>query len=209
MRIKCRKVSEMGSCCNTRYLKSSLGGIKLIELISLTASIVTVFFFNWEIQIEGTVYSRVQFFLLVTMTSWIIEVAIFIMIATKLTKTLPIPWPLVNIVFGILFGIFHLIATGLLALEVASFMTTTRQWPKNNREWETITNCELISRTNSKATCLAIQGGAGFGLLTVIILLADIILNSRELKTDFYIQGPTAQSNLIDQNFTASTIFKE
>lgn len=49
----------------------------------------------------------------------------------------------------------------------------------------------------------------GFGLLAIITLLVDIIMNSRKLKTDFYIQGPSVQSDMIKENLTASTIYKD
>ena len=49
----------------------------------------------------------------------------------------------------------------------------------------------------------------GFGLLSFIILIVDIILNSKELKTDFYVQGPSPQSKSINENMTISTIYKE
>ena len=38
-------------------------------------------------------------------------------------------------------------------------MLSKQQWPKSNREWETIDYCEYINRTESKTSCLAIQGG--------------------------------------------------
>jgi len=102
--------------------------VKIFELLSLMGAIGTVLFFHWMVRLEGTIFNRIEFFLTVTITIWLIELIIFIMIMTRLTKTLPVPWALVNIVFGILFGIFLMIATGLLASEVISLMTTTQQW---------------------------------------------------------------------------------
>ncbi|XP_065065325.1 uncharacterized protein LOC135691401 [Rhopilema esculentum] len=195
--------------CNIKYLRSSLAAVKFIELLSLSAAIATVAFFNWEVKIEGTTFSRIQFFLFVTIVAWIVELIVFIMILTRCTKNLPVPWPLVNIVFAVVFGVFVLIATGMLSLSVASMMTTTKQWPTNNRDWQTITYCEFINRTQSKTSCLAIQGGAAFGLLCFVIFIVDIFINSKELRSDVYLHGPTQEKTIDKDTLTATTVVKE
>ena len=108
------------------YLKSILAILKMLQIGVLLIGFSAVLSFDVEVIFVNTTYSRVRFFILVSAVAWFTSVLIFILNLFRLTRNLPVPWHWVNLINGVIFSVFLLISSGLLASNIENMRKSTR-----------------------------------------------------------------------------------
>lgn len=186
------------------YLKSIVSIIKILQIIVLLIAFAAVLSFDLEVIFVNTVYSRIRFFILVASVGWLTCAVIFILNVTRLTRNLPIPWHWVNLIIGVIFGLFLLISAALLSNNINSMKSTTRVFQEGTREVE-ITECEVIERKQSSTSCSVAELGAVFGFISVALFVADVVVAAQKLRRgDYSHDTPVVQPP--NDNLTVSSV---
>ena len=146
------------------YVISALFIVKIIQVISLVICSAMVASFNVQVMIENSSYNTLQFFILVTLVACITCIIILLLNLTRVTQNLLIPWHCVNLIFGVLFSLFILLASALLSNTLTDMQQRTGTYGRNSK---IDTQCSYIDRTKSKTSCAVLEPSMIFGYLRV------------------------------------------
>lgn len=193
----------MSSFYDKAYFKSILAIIKLLEILILLIAFATVLSFDLNVVYENTGYSKLRFFTLVSAVAWVTCVVVYVLNISRVTRNLPVPWYWVNLILGIIFGLFLLLASGFISSSVIDMKSAKRIYVLTDEQRE-ITECEYINKKGA-TSCVALEAGAVFGFFAVILFIAEIVINGQKLRRGDYSHDAPVPQPPID-NVTTSSI---
>lgn len=167
------------------YLKSMLAILKILQSIVILIAFAAVLSFDVEVIFVNTTYSRIRFFVLVSAVAWFTCMLIFILNLFRITRNLPVPWHWVNLINGVIFAVFLLIASGLLISNVQTTRSESRIFQEGDRQRQ-VDGCEFIELKQSATSCAVAELGAVFGFIAVALFVADVVVSSQKLRKGHY-----------------------
>ena len=171
-------------------------------MFSLVVSFALVLRFDVQVQFTNTRYSTMRFFVLVTFVAFVTAAIIFIMNITRCVRTFPMPWHWVNLVFGVVFSLFLVLASALLTGSLREMKGHTDLF---GRRSGISSQCAYLDRTKSQTTCTAIEASVGFGFICVVLFVVDILVSGHKLKQGDSSADTSLPQNVVD-NLTVSTV---
>ena len=184
------------------YLKSLLSCIKILQVIGLIVCFSMVLSFDLEVIITNNSYSTLRFFVLVSFVAWITCVVIFILNATRFTRNFPIPWHWVNLIFGVVFSLFMLLASALLSSSLTDMGMRTEQYGSNSNMY---TQCSYIQKTKSKTSCIIVEISIVIGFVIAILFVAEIVICGHKLRQGESSHDTSMPQHMVD-DLTVSTV---
>lgn len=185
------------------YLKSALSYIKILEIIALIMCFAMVLSFDLQVVILTNEYNTLRFYILVTCVAWITCLIIFFLNITRLTKKLNIPWHWVNVIFGVVFSLFMLLAATLLSRTLTDMEKRTDSYGSKSNIY---TQCAYIDKTQSRTTCTVLEVSIVIGFVIAVVFIAEVIICGLKLRHGETSHNATLpQHNFID-DLTVSTV---
>ena len=186
------------------YLKSILAILKMLQIGVLLIGFSAVLSFDVEVIFVNTTYSRVRFFILVSAVAWFTSVLIFILNLFRLTRNLPVPWHWVNLINGVIFSVFLLISSGLLASNIENMRKSTRIFQEGASQ-RLVNECEFIDLKQSATSCSVAELGAVCGFIAVALYVGDVVVSSQKLRKGHYSHDGPVPAPPMD-NATVSSV---
>ena len=191
----------MGPVYDKVYLCSLLSGLKILEIVVLTIAFSTVLSFDLEVEFDLTYYSRLRFFILVTALTWVVCVVIFFLNLTRALRNLPVPWHWVNLIFGIIFSLFLLLASAFVGNTVINMNTAKERTLE--KKTAMVSDCQYLTIISS-TSCTILEVGVVFGCIAMAVFIGEVLLCSQKLRRgDYSHDTPIAQPSL--DNATVSS----
>ena len=186
------------------YLRTAPSIIKILQIITLFIAFAAVLSFDVKVTFVNTVYSRIRFFILVAAVGWFSVLFVFCLNLFRLTRNLPIPWHWVNLIIGVVFSLFMLISSALLANNIDTLRTNKRP-ETSTSEQVYITECEFLENRETATSCSVAELGTVFGFIAVVLFVADIVVAAKRLREgDYSHDTPTLQPSM--DNATVSSV---
>lgn len=171
-------------------------------MFGLVVSFSLVLRFDVQVVFINTRYSTMRFFVLVSFVAFITCSIIFLMNLTRFVKTFPMPWHWVNLIFGVVFALFLILATALLCSSLKDMKGKAKNFgPKTG----IFSQCGYLDRTKSQTTCTAIEASIGFGFICSALFILDILVSGNKLRQGDS-SSDTSLPNNIANDLTISTV---
>lgn len=185
------------------YFKSALAIIKLLEIVALLIAFATILSFELNVEYTNTGYSKMRFFALVSSVAWLTCVSIYVLNISRLTRNLPVPWYWVDLILGVIFGLFLLVASAFVASTINKMETDKRLYINPDSQVE-VTECEFIDK-KGQTSCRMLEAGAVFGFTAVVLFVVEIIISAQKLRRGDYSHDAPIPHPPID-NVTISSV---
>lgn len=140
---------------NKAYIKSIRGILKIVEFILLLLAFAIAVGIRRDMEKKG----RMEFFLIVTILSWLFVIAWFVLFTFNLHKKInpTINWTITLLIFAAAVALFLLISSALLADDVKKFRGYSTSFM-------------------AASTLVSLRAAVAFGFIAMFVFIGDFVV---------------------------------